>query len=58
MEPAEPAAGGGRRPPGRTNLHALGGGGSKESAPVPHPEGSREAPEREVNASPCQSTGR
>lgn len=57
MEPAEPAAGGGaglRDVP----ICTRGGGGSKESAPVPHPEGSREAPEREVNASPCQSTGR
>lgn len=36
---------------------AHGGGGSKESAPVPHPDGRREAPECEAQAFSCDSTG-
>lgn len=56
MEPAEPAGGGVGLWWGVPSALVY-GESSKESVPVPRPEGRREAPEREVHACPCQSTG-
>lgn len=58
MEPAEPAGGARRAGLWRGVPSArVCGGSSKESVPIPHPEGRREAPERDVHACPCQPTG-